>query len=179
MRLFGPPGAGDRVARRLIIPLATVLGLLLLVFGIFFAPLQVTGDSMLPGLAEQDRVLVTRGYSAPTLGDVVHIDAHELPRARGEQVIKRVVALAGDTVRVEGGRAVVNGAPEATEAPLIVSDSDVSTAEITVPDGYVYVLGDNRPVSLDSRFYGPVPLDLVKGRVVFLFTPVTRLGTID
>jgi signal peptidase I len=178
MSVFGPPGEGDRIARRLFVPLAVVLGALLLVFWVFFSPLEVTGDSMLEGLHEADRVLVTRGYTTPVRGDVVHIDGSELEGARGDQVIKRVVALPGDTVRIESGRAFVNGEPEQTDSVLLSAD-DVSVPETAVPEGHLYVLGDNRPVSLDSRFYGPVPIATVEGRLVFRYTPVTRFGPID
>lgn len=179
MSVFGPPGEGDRVARRLFVPLAVVLGALLLVFWVFFTPLEVTGDSMLEGIHDGDRVLVTRGYGTPERGDVVHIDGTQLEGARGDQVIKRVIALPGDTVRIESGQAFVNGEPEDTAAEIVLSPDDVSVPDTDVPEGHVYVLGDNRPVSLDSRFYGPVPMDTVEGRLIFCYTPVTRFGPID
>lgn len=177
--MFGPPGRGDHVARRLLLPLLLVLVLLVLVFWVLFTPLQVSGDSMYPTLGNGDRVLVSRGYGAPERGDIVHVDARQLEGARGSQVIKRVVAVAGDTISIENGRALVNGMPENPVSGLIVDDGDVSIPAVTVPDGHVYVLGDNRPVSLDSRFYGPVPVDAVEGRVVFCYAPVTRFGPID
>ncbi len=179
MALFGPPGAGDRIARRLLAPLLVMLLLLVTVFWILFTPLRISGDSMMPGLAGEDRVLVTRGYNEPSRGDVVHIDARLIGGARGQQVVKRIVGLPGDTVGIDRGAAVVNGTFEDASGPILLDDGDVSIAEIVVPEGHVYVLGDNRPVSLDSRFYGAVPLPAIHGRLVFRFTPVTRLGPVD
>ncbi len=179
MTAFGPPGRGDRVARRLLLPLTLVLILLVLIFWVLFTSLQVSGDSMYPTLGHGDRVLVSRGYGTPERGDIVHVDARELEGARGDQVIKRVVALAGDTISIENGRALVNGVPEDPVNDLILDDNDVSIPSLTIPEGYVYVLGDNRPVSLDSRFYGPVPVGAIEGRIIFCYTPVTRFGPID
>ncbi|MBE0416488.1 MAG: signal peptidase I [Coriobacteriia bacterium] len=179
MPVFGPAGSGDRLARRLLVPLTVLLAVLVLVFWVLFSPIKISGDSMLPGLHHGDRVLVTRGYGTLSRGDVVYMDASALRLGHGGQVVKRVAALPGDTILVRRGRAVVNGVPENDDIPVRLSEDDVSVAEITVPADHVYVLGDNRPNSFDSRFYGPVPLSAVHGRLVFRYTPVTRLGTVD
>lgn len=177
--MFGPAGKGDRIARRLLLPLALLFGLLVLIFWVVYTPLKISGDSMLPTLRDADRALVTRGYTTPSRGDVVHVDARAMAHARGAQVVKRVVALPGDTVSIDRGRAVVNGVPEPDEVGILTSPEDVSLDQIVVPDDHLYVLGDNRPYSLDSRFYGPVPLSSVTGRLVFRFSPATRLGRVD
>jgi signal peptidase I len=177
--LFGPPGRGDLIARRLFVPLLLVLALLLAIFWIAFTPVRIEGDSMLPGLRDGDRVLVTRSYTQPARGDVVRVVDFGPRDKAGPRVIKRVVALPGDTVGVVSGRAFVNGALTDMPEGVILSDNDASDAENVVPAGHVYVLGDNRPVSLDSRFFGPVPLDAISGKVVFLYTPVTRVGMVD
>lgn len=133
---------------------------------------------MEPGLRDGDRVLATRGYGDPHPGDVIEVDTDLFAQGNGGRVLKRVVAVGGDTIRVDSGRAIVNGVPESS-AGLLYSERDVSVGELTIPPGTVYVLGDNRPVSLDSRFYGPVPLDAVKGRLLFRYTPITRIGALD
>lgn len=178
MAIFGPPGKGDTIARRLVLPLAGAFIVLLLTFGVFFRPVRVEGDSMYPSLYSGDRVLVTREYATPRRGDVIELDTDVFATGNGGRVLKRVVALAGDSISIDAGRAVVNGVPEGGDH-LIYSASDVSVPELEVPQGHVYVLGDNRPVSLDSRFFGPVPLDAVYGRLLFRYTPVTRLGRVD
>jgi signal peptidase I len=177
--LFGPPGRGDRIARRLFVPLVLALALLLAVFWVAFTPVRIEGDSMLPGLQHGDRVLVTRSYTQPARGDVARIVDFGPRDKASPRVIKRVVAVSGDRVQVVSGRAFVNRASTDITENLILSENDVSVDEIVVPAGHVYVLGDNRPVSLDSRFFGPVPLDAITGKVVFRFTPVTRIGTVD
>jgi signal peptidase I len=177
--LFGPPGRGDLIARRLFIPLVLALALLLAVFWVAFTPVRIEGDSMLPGLRDGDRVLVTRSYTQPARGDVVRVVDFGPRDKAGPRIIKRVVALPGDTVQVVSGRAFVNGALTDMPEGVILSDNDASDAENVVPAGHVYVLGDNRPVSLDSRFFGPVPLDAISGKVVFRYTPVTRVGMVD
>lgn len=178
MRVFGPPGHGDRIARRLAVPLALALTVFIFVFWVAYTPLEIVGYSMYPALDDGDRVLVTRGYGPPRTGDAVHIDATMLEGARGGQVVKRVVASAGDQIRIDRGRAVVNGSREGSGSRIIVSADDVSLPPVRVPSGHVYVLGDNRPSSFDSRYYGPVPLEAVRGRVVFRYAPITAFGPV-
>lgn len=173
-----PSGRGHRIATRLLLPLAVIFAALAVLWTLF-APLRVEGDSMLPGLHDGDRALVTRFYARASRGDVVHIDGFGPDGTTEGRYVKRVIAIEGDRVRIEFGRALVNDGAEQTAAPLLTSDADVSLGEITVPPGHVYVLGDNRPVSLDSRFYGPVPLEAVAGRLVLVFAPVTRAGAVD
>jgi len=79
-----------------------------------------------------------------------------------------VVALPGQSVAIDGGRAVVDG--RLASEPFISPCSDRPACElpvpITVPKGHLFVLGDNRGASEDSRFWGPVPLEAITGRVV-------------
>jgi signal peptidase I len=82
--------------------------------------------------------------------------------------IKRVIALAGQSVAITGGRAVVQG--ETLEEDYIRPCAEKAACQlpvpITVPDGHVFLLGDNRGASEDSRFWGPAPLEAITGRVV-------------
>lgn len=165
---------GERFGRWLIGPLATLFLVVVLVFYVFFSPHRVNGDSMEPSLAHGERTLVTRGYDRPRRGDVIvftAIDEHNRP----EDLVKRIVALPGDTVSVVGGVATVNGVPEAADT-FYADPSDTHVIEpVTVPQGMVFVMGDNRPVSLDSRYIGFVPLSSAVGKVVVIWAPLDRI----
>lgn len=177
--MFGEPGRGDRIARIVGVPLLIVFVLVTAVFYVIFSHLVVVGHSMLPALRDTDRVLITRGYDTPQVGDIVVVRVTSPHTGEVEDFIKRVVAVEGDTVSVVSGIAYVNGARESAVYEVLTSDEDVTTPEVLVPSGSIYVLGDNRPASFDSRFYGPVPLSAAVGRVVAIYAPLDRIGTVD
>jgi signal peptidase I len=95
------------------------------------------------------------------------------------RLIKRVVALPGDTVEVIGDSAWVNGRLSDAAPTASVGTKSYRIGPMTVPDGTVYVLGDNRPVSLDSRGIGFVPLATIDGKAVAIIFPPFRIGGID
>lgn len=169
-------GRGDRIARALVWPLLITLFVLTIVFYVVFTPFQVVGDSMEPSLLEQDRVLRTKAYATPHRGEVVIVDIAE--GSSEEDIVKRVVAVAGDTVEIVDDVAIVNGKAEDVSKLLIDAGHGERREPSVVPKGHVYVLGDNRPVSLDSRFVGPLPLENVRGRAVFVFLPPDRFGPV-
>jgi signal peptidase I len=82
-------------------------------------------------------------------------------------MVKRVVALAGDRVGLADGRLVVNGQRQSEDYVDLASVDSVYFGPEVVPAGSVFVLGDDRADSVDSRDYGPVPLDRVLGRVLW------------
>lgn len=170
----------DRDRRYLLLAgvLVFVLAALVTVLYVAFSVLAVDGDSMAPALRDTDRVLLTRGYDAPRRGDIIAFDAQD---AAGRRVplIKRVVALPGDSVEIIGDSAWVNGELSLVAPTAHVGTSAVRFGPIVVPEGSVYVLGDNRPVSLDSRFIGPIPIDTITGRAVAVILPVFRIRAID
>lgn len=162
----------------LVIPLTVALLLILLVFYGLYHTTTVDGESMLPTLQPEDRVLVTKSYSQPRRGDVVVV---QIPDSRGQPhgLVKRVVAVGGDVVSIVQDVLYLNGRREGS-ANLIVDPLDgANVPEMRVPEGTVFLLGDNRPVSYDSRFFGPVPVTDVQGKVVAVFAPVTRLRTVQ
>lgn len=156
--------------------LAIVLGIVVSLFYVVFTTVRIAGPSMEPTLYDQDRVLITKGYDAPERGDILSATVPD-EHGRPVGVIKRVVALAGDTVEVFGDRAYVNG--ERVPGGSNGEDTGVTIEAFVVPDGSVYVLGDNRPLSYDSRFVGPVPLVDVDGSVVAVILPLHRFSIID
>ena len=120
-----------------------------IIFTFFFRVFKVDGPSMKPTLHHNDRVIVsTVGYK-PQKGDVVVIsEAADLD----EPIVKRVIAVGGDTVDINftTGVVTVNGTEEDYSKELTSQQFDIAFP-ITVPEGTVFVLGDNRPNSLDSR----------------------------
>ena len=95
-----------------------------------------------------------------------------------ETFIKRLVGLPGDRLSIREGHVIRNGKPE--HDPYVVRCPDNPTCEfpgtITVPKGYYYMMGDNRPDSEDSRFWGPVPRAWLIGKAFFTYWPPDRIG---
>src|SRR5918992_5051377 len=119
----------------------------------FYIPSQ----SMVPTLKVQDRVLVNKfiyRFTEPERGDIVVFESVE---GGGEDLIKRVVGVPGDEISVRGGRLLVNGEPQRERYVNKKFPDSSSSAPTTVPQGHVFVMGDNRANSRDSRFFGPVP----------------------
>lgn len=156
--------------------LAIALGVLVSTLYVVFTTVRVAGPSMEPTLFDEDRVLVTKQYDVAEHGDIV---AATLPDEAGRPtgVIKRVVAVAGDTVEMIGDSAYVNGL--LVPGDPVASGSEVRLPPIVVPAEHVYLLGDNRAVSYDSRFVGPVPVANVDGEVVAIIAPIGRFRIID
>ncbi len=162
------------IAVALVIVLAVAVTLLYVVHNV----LKVDGASMEPTLLQSDRVLVTRGYDRPEVGDIVSFTSVDR-NGTTVRLIKRVVALAGDRVEIVGDSAYVNGESSVAAPDAYIGSASYRLGPMTVPDGSVYVLGDNRPVSLDSRNIGFVPLSSIEGEVVAVILPPSRMGRID
>ena len=150
-----------------ILPVAIVL-----LINLFVCKLAVVnGSSMYPTMEHGDLLVVRLIAYEPQRGDVVVIDAPEGSRMAGEKIVKRIIALGGDTVEVDydGNCVLVNG--EALDEPYLnYAEADpmeeyFSGDAFTVPAGFVYVLGDNRNHSGDSRdpTIGLIPEENVLG----------------
>jgi signal peptidase I len=129
----------------------------------------VKGNSMEPCLHDGDRLVVDRvSYNLAEVhrGDVVVM---RYPRNPQVDFVKRVVAVPGDQVAMHGGVLLVNGRP-ADDYGCIPDCQDLAALE--VPPAHVFVLGDNRPISCDSREFGLVPHEMLKGRVRVRFWPL-------
>jgi signal peptidase I len=141
-----------------------------------YQPVKVEGTSMMPTLDDQERVFINKFvYKLEPIerGDVV---VFRYPRDTAKSYIKRVVAVAGDHVKIEDGVVFVNGR-RVTEAYVPDVYEDVrSYPETVVPAHCYFVLGDHRNLSNDSRDFGPVEEDFIYGKAVFGYWPVTKLG---
>ncbi|MCB1247501.1 MAG: signal peptidase I [Acidimicrobiia bacterium] len=130
--------------------------------------------SMVPALEPGDWVLARRRTGSPERGDIVVYDD---PAATNRHFVKRVVGLAGERIGVDGGRVTVNGAVLADRWAQGLTEPD---GEWTIPEGHVWVLGDNRPLSTsDSRTVGPIGVDDIDWIVVSRYWPTSRVGAVD
>lgn len=151
-----------------------VLGALIAAF--FVRTPQVSGLSMEPHISSGEYVLINTlayRFSSPQHGDIVAF-RHE--GVTPEIYIKRVIALPGDRVRIDRGTVFVNNV--ARTEPYVRFEDKLSFAEITVPPHSVYVLGDNRANSEDSRIFGAVSDDNLMGRALAGIWPLAAIGAL-
>ena len=180
------------MGRRLIIVLAAVGGLVVVAavaFALSAGAYRAPSESMAPTLNVGARFTVLK-FGAPGVGDVVVVNApagaesgqmcgsgappagqmcdSPTPEKAAVKLVKRVVAVGGDRISLRGGKVIRNGRRETTAGPRACDgDGCEFPREITVPKGHLFLLGDNRGASDDSRFWGPVPEDWVIGRYWF------------
>jgi signal peptidase I len=137
---------------------------------------QVLGQSMEPTLHSSQRVViekVTYRFHGPRRGDVVVIDSSD----QSEMLIKRVVGLPGEVIEVRDGRVYVNG--ERLAEPWTVKPGGGQYGPRTIPPLHVYVLGDNRGASNDSRNFGPVPIEDIVGHAWISYWPPQDIGFVE
>lgn len=137
---------------------------------------KVEGDSMLPNFHTGEMVLVNKfiyKIRAPQPGEVVVLDDPMSPR---RQLIKRVIAVAGERVEVRDDRVYINGRPLAEDYidPALLRHETL--AATTVPADSIYVMGDNRGNSSDSRRIGPIPVTKLEGKAILRYWPMAAFG---
>ncbi len=154
-------------------------------------PYEVEMSSMEPALVPGDHILLDRlslGWSDPERGDIVVFDAPDGFDADGIPYIKRVIALPGETVELLNGRIWVTphgGPPAPLEEPYAAGSGPTlpqgaaGASSWTVPSGSVFVLGDNRPNSVDSRTFGPIPQERIIGRALLRYLPLDRVALLS
>jgi len=138
----------------------------------------VDGPSMRPTLQSAERLVVNKfiyRFRPPERGEIL---VFRYPRDPSRDFIKRVIAVPGDTIEIRDGRVYVNAA--LLNEPYILSKTRGNYPLATVPDGHIFVMGDNRNNSEDSRFadVGFVPFDLIKGKAMLVFWPVSQFKTL-
>jgi len=167
---------GHRLAEKIFIPLLVLFVGVVLVFYVFFDKGRISGPSMLPTLHDKDMVLLTKGYHDPQRGDIIFTAVDE--QGQAVEIVKRVIGLPGDSVEIRKDNAIVNGVPEPARGQYVDPNMGDTIRPYVVPQGYLYVMGDNRPNSEDSRYIGPVPIAGVMGRVMAIYAPITRIGRV-
>lgn len=161
--------------------LVFALVFLLAVFSFFFRIIRVDGSSMVPTLRDGDRLIVWGAGYEPHNGDVIVMDGYI---EYGKPLVKRIIAMGGDTIDIDysTGTVTVNGVilQEPYIAEPTTLQGDVSLP-MTVPDGQVFVMGDNRNGSKDSRRAEIGCLDKrdVLGKVIFRVAPFQKMGKIS
>lgn len=149
-------------------------------------PFEVPSASMETTIMTDDRLFaekISYRFSEPKAGDIVVFSDPQVP---SRVLVKRIVATEGQTVNFSGGVLYVDGIAQkelyttGESYPLSRTAGNVSLSyPYTVPSGEVWVMGDNRENSSDSRYFGSVDVDTVFGKAVFTYWPLTRIGTLS
>ena len=140
------------------------------------ARVRVDGFSMLPTLQDGEYVLVNRlafRNDLPARGDIIVFAS---PQAPDLDLIKRVIGLPGDTVKISDGKVQVNG--QILNEPYIAA-APIYDGEWKVPEGNLFVLGDNRNDSSDSHAWGLLPIENVIGKAILIYWPIPEWNLID
>ncbi len=166
--------------------IAITLAVLLLVTSFLFRLSVVSGGSMSHTLEGGDRLLISDLLYTPKNGDIVvlqmpdEITERYSQLEKGEAIIKRVIAVGGQTVEIKDSVVYVDG--QALREPYVLlddMDSKANMKPITVSDGCVFVLGDHRNNSLDSRYFGEVDADIIIGKVLLRLMPFSSFGSVN
>jgi len=161
------------VVAEIVIIVAAAFAIAMLVQAFVVKPFTIHQISMQPTLLEGDRILISRltyHFRDPKPGDII---VFRSPVNEGDDLVKRIVAVAGDRVAVKNGVLYVNGEPK-DEPYLLERPFAGDMAEEVVPPGKVFVMGDNRNNSGDSRFFGPIDRDSIIGCALCVYWPVGR-----
>lgn len=161
-----------------------ILSLYIVVYIFLFMPSEVRGASMEPTLHSKEKLIINKliyHLHPPQRGDIVILKS---PRNPDASYIKRVIAASGDTVRIEKGIVFVNG--EGLNEQFVSSETYAFAGgaleegkDYLVPEDSVFVLGDNRNRSSDSRDFGFVPVSSIEGEAIFRYYPPDKIGFLN
>jgi signal peptidase I len=159
-----------------IISIAIAGAIAVLVRTFVFEPIQVDGESMSPTLHSHQSLgveKVTRYFGLPARGEIVIV---HYPKS-DDAFVKRVIGLPGDTIEIRGSTVYLNGEPLTEDYVSAEPYNDMP--EVTVPADSIFVMGDNRYNSQDSRYVGPIGQDAIIGRALFVIWPLNEIQWID
>lgn len=159
-----------------IIPVAFFANMLIQSYA--FAQTEVRSISMQDTLYEGQRLIedkLSYRFSEPSRGDIVILDGPEYK----ERLIKRLIGLPGDVIDIKNGRLYINGGLQ--EEPYVKGQTNAAGLAVpyTVPEGHVFVMGDNRERSTDSRQLGPIAFTSIEGKAVLRVWPPKDAGKVD
>ncbi len=154
-----------------IIPYIVIVLVVVLIRTFIITPVRVDGDSMKNTLKNGDILLLYK------LGSINRLDIIVLDEEKdNEKIIKRVIGLPGETVAIKKGKIYINDKViDDKYAYGETSDYD----KVTLEDDEYFILGDNRLISKDSRYFGPIKKSEIKGKIVFRLFPFTKIGTVQ
>ena len=178
-----PPANGGktsgwlRTVVEIVVIVAAAFAIALLVQAFLVKPFTIHQVSMRPTLEDGDRILLNRltyHFRGPARGDIIVLHS---PISMNEDLVKRIVGVAGDRLSVAGGKLYVNGVAQ-DEPYLLEQNFDGEMPETTVPSGEVFVMGDNRNNSGDSRLFGPISTDSIIGSAFVVYWPIGHWKTL-
>ena len=154
-----------------VIPYIIIVVVVVLIRTFIITPVRVDGDSMKNTLKNGDILLLYK-LSSINRFDIIVLDEEK----DNEKIIKRVIGMPGETVAIKKGKIYINDK---------VIDDEYAYGEtsdynkVTLRDNEYFILGDNRLISKDSRYFGPIKENEIKGKIVFRLFPFTKIGTVQ
>ena len=154
-----------------VIPYIVIVVVVVLIRTFIITPVRVDGDSMKNTLKNGDILLLYKLSNIDRF-DIIVLDEEK----DNEKIIKRVIGLPGETVAIKKGKIYINDK---------VIDDEYAYGEttdynkVTLRDDEYFILGDNRLISKDSRYFGPIKKSEIKGKIVFRVFPFTKIGTVQ
>lgn len=160
--------------------IAVSVFIVILVFTFIFRIVLVDGSSMVPTLEDGQRLIISHLFYTPKQGDIVVVNSHGLNKT----IVKRVIATEGQTVDIDFENHTVTVDGEVLDEPYIneptARNDGGNTYPMVVPEGSIFVMGDNRNASTDSRspYVGCISTDDVLGKAIFRIYPFNKFGTV-
>ncbi len=154
-----------------VIPYIVIVVVVVLIRTFIITPVRVDGDSMKNTLKNGDILLLYKLSSIDRF-DIIVLDEEK----DNEKIIKRVIGLPGETVAIKKGKIYINDKVIDDEYAY-GQTSDYN--KVTLRDDEYFILGDNRLISKDSRYFGPIKDNEIKGKIVFRLFPFTKIGTVQ
>ena len=160
------------------------IAIFLFLYLLVLQPHKIKGQSMEPNFQDGEFLLtdkVTYRFSQPKRGDVVVFEA---PGPNNEEFIKRIIGLPSETISISDGKIIIDGRPllENYLPDSLVTESGIflkNTQFVTVPENHYFVMGDNRAASSDSRTWGFIAKENIRGRAWVIYWPPPKFGLIE